>query len=330
MTSRRKIVAVTGSSGQIGSKLLEHLEETQGLGKLVALDTRPLRAPVHNITAIRKDVSEPIQDELMRLRVNTVVHLAFAWKRDLKRREASQLSEQNRKALDSVLESCKAARVEHIIYLSSHSVYGARPDNPLPLHEDSPLRPSYGFPYAQDNYRAEQTLQEFVRENPEIQLTIVRSCPAVGAASGTEQLQEFFFPGWVGLSDYNPPLQFVYEDDLARILCLAITQGLTGTFNVAGNGVVFLRELSRTVDFKRAQLPAALAYPLKRLIGGSSVAYSHYLDRWPIIMSTARLNRDTGYRFRHTASQAVAALESNNVDVQDIPYRWSDARHRSA
>ena len=205
MTSRQKVVAITGSSGQIGAKLLEHLEDTPGLGKLVAFDTRPMREPVHNIASFRKDVTTGIHEELLRMGATTVVHLAFRWKSGLRRREAATLSERNEKALRSVLDSCRRARVRHIIYLSSHTVYGARPDNPLPLHEDSPLRPSEGFPYAQDNYLAEKLLQEFAEEEPDIKLTIFRSCPALGAMSDTEILKEFYFPGWVGSSGHNPP-----------------------------------------------------------------------------------------------------------------------------
>ena len=328
MTSQGGVVAVTGSSGQIGAKLLEHLEETPGLGKLAAFDTRPLRAPIHNIAAFRRDVAMPIRDELVEMGVGTLVHLAFAWRAGLRRREAAAMSERNAAMLKGVLDSCRMARVGHVIYLSSHSVYGARPDNPLPLHEASPLRPSHGFPYAQDNLRAEQALQVYAEENPDIKVTILRSCPALGALTSADMLREFYFPGWVGLSDHNPPLQFVYEDDLARVLCLMITRSLAGVFNVGGNGVAFLRELSGTLTSRRMLLPASLAYPMKRLTGGSTVAYSHNLDRWPVLMSSARLQRETGYRFRHTASQAVTALASYNEDLQERPIRWAPNRQR--
>ena len=322
MTTQQRVVAVTGSSGHIGAKLLEHLEETPGLGKLVAFDDQPLRAPVHNIAAFRGGVGRPIlkspiHETLLRQRVTTLVHLAFAWRSGLKRREANAMSELNRETLQIVLDSCLRARVRHLIYLSSHSVYGARPDNPIPLNEDSPLRPASGFPYAQDHYRAERTLLEFAEENPDIKLTIFRCCPVLGAMTPTGLIREFYFPAWVGLSDYNPPLQFVYDDDLARLLCLTIAEEIAGVFNLAGDGVAFLKELAPTLVSGRLQLPAALVYPLKRLTGGTSVAYSHFMDRWPVIMSTARLRQATGYSFRHTAQETVAAFASYNEEIQN-------------
>ena len=316
MTLQQRVVAITGSSGHLGSKLLEHLEDMPGLGKLVAFDARPLRVPVHNIAAFRRDVTESIQGELDRFGVTTLVHLAFQWRRGLRRREAAELSEQNRKMLEQVIESAVSAGVGHIIYVSSHMVYGPGPDCPTPLSEDWPLRSASGYPYAADNLRAEELLERLVDDHPDVKVTILRCCPALGAHTSVDLLREFYFPGWLGLSNYNPPLQFVSDDDLARILGIAIREQHSGVFNVAADGVVFLGELARELPEKRVQMPSAIAYPMKRLTGGAYVEYSHYLDRWPVIMSTAKLKQATGYRFRLSALEALSALVSYNEEFQ--------------
>ena len=316
MTTQRKVVAVTGSSGYIGAKLLEHLEETPGLGKLVIFDTQPMAAPVHNVAAFRRDVSTPIDEELNLHRVNTLVHLAFARQAGPNRRDRAAAGERNRQMLRSILESCARANVRHLIYLSSHTVYGARPDNPIPIDEDFPLHPAPGFQYANDQCQAEQALLEFPQAMPELKLTIFRCCPVLGTMAGMELLREFYFPGLLGASDYNPPLQFVYDDDLARILCLAITEELHGVFNVSGDGVVFLRELAQALAMPQFLLPSTLARPLNRLTGGGFTLADHNLTRWPVIMSAARLHQATGYRFQHTAQEAVTAFANSSEEVQ--------------
>lgn len=315
MTTQRKVVAVTGSSGYIGAKLLEHLEETPGLGKPVTFDTRPLAAPIHNITSLRHDVSTPIDEELNRHRATTLVHLAFARRRSPSRRDGAAASELNLRMLESVTESCSRANIGHLVYLSSHTVYGARPDNPLPVNEDAPLRPTPGFQYANEHLRAERLLTEFSQRMPEMKLTIFRCPPVLGTTASMGLVREFYFPGPLGASNYNPPLQFVYDDDLARILCLAITRELPGVFNVAGDGVVFLRELSEALAMRQFLLPSFLARAVNRLTGGGFTVADHNLTRWPILLSAARLHSAMGYRFRHTAQETVTALANSSEEV---------------
>ena len=316
MTTRPKVVAVTGSSGYIGSKLLEHLEESPDVGRLVTFDVRPVPAPIHNVAAFRQDINAPIDEELTRYRVDTLVHLAFVRRSRGNRREAPGTRQQNLDMLRSVLASCVQAGVGHFIYLGSHAVYGARPDNLLPIGEDFPLNPTPGFAYAIDNYQAEQALTEFSLAMPEMKLTILRSCLVLGATAEMALLREFYFGGATAQLDDNPPLQFVHDDDLARILCLAITKELDGVFNIAGDGVVFLRELASALAIRASPLPTPIARLLNRTVGGIAAADDHGLTRWPVVMSTGKLRRTTGYRFRHTCLDALAAFANSNDQVQ--------------
>ena len=128
MAQQRKVVAVTGASGYIGTKLLERLERETGLLKVVAFDIKPLRVPVHNIAFYRKDVSEPIDDELNDQDATSLVHLAFNPDRGANRREVDAIREENIETLRAVMASCIRTKVSHLIYISSHTVFGAHSD----------------------------------------------------------------------------------------------------------------------------------------------------------------------------------------------------------
>ena len=317
MNEDPKAVAITGASGYIGARLLRRLEDEEGIRKLVAIDTRPPHAPIHNMAVYRRDVTETIEDLLLEHRVSTLVHLAFVARRGRNRREVNAVRQANLDALESVLESCVRARVNHIIYLSSHTVYGAHADNPVPLTDASPLRPISDFPDGYDKFLSEQMLQEFAEQQQDKTVTILRSCRVLGPSADNYITGTFFRPWLLGVMAYNPPLQFVYEDDLARVLTIMIQRGLPGVFNVAGDGVVFYREMAEVIKSRLLSLPAFLAYPLAQLtwnlhLQRDATASGLDLIRYPILLSTAKLHRTTGYRFWHTSLEALTAYANSN------------------
>ena len=318
MTEPRKVIAVTGASGYIGAGLLRHLEEQGNSEKLVAIDNRPLPFPVHNIVAYRRDVTESIQDALADNDVSTLVHLAFISRRGRNRREVNEIRDANLQALRSVLESCVHARVQHVIYLSSHTVYGARPDNPIPLTVRSPLRAAPDFPYGYDKFLAEQAIQEFSEHQGETKVTILRSCMVLGPTAGNYVTQAFFRPWLLEVENCNPPLQFVYEEDLARVLNIFIDRAIPGIFNVAGDGVVFYREMAKIIKSKLVSLPSFLAYPLVQMawnlhLQRESTASGLNLVRYPIVMSTGSLRQATGYKFWHTSMETLTSYANSNL-----------------
>jgi UDP-glucose 4-epimerase len=317
MAQQGKTVAVTGASGYVGTKLLEKLEQEASLRKLVAFDINSLPLPVHNIAFYRKDVSEPIEDELNDQAVTTLVHLAFNARRGANRREITEIHNENLKTLRSVIASCVIARVTHLIYISSHTVYGAHSDNPIPIADDAPMRASPDFPYAHDKHQSEILLEEFARAQEHVKVTVLRSCPVLGHSVDSLETQDFFRPWLFGVMNYNPPLQFVYDNDLARVMSIIIQREIPGTFNVAGNGVVHYREMANIIKSKEINLPPFMAYPLARLFCGLRLQRdltSTGLDlvRWPILMSTSKLHKATGYRFWHTALDALTAFANSS------------------
>ena len=322
MTTPPASVAITGASGYIGARLLLQLEGTGSPRKLVAIDTRPLAFPIHNIAAYRRDVTQPIDNALIENQVSTLVHLAFITRRGRNRREVNDIREANLKALKTVLESCVRAGVKHVVYLSSHTVYGAHSDNPVPLTVRSPLRPQPDLPYGYDKFLSEQALQEFAEHQGDTKVTILRSCMVLGPNAGNQATQAFFKPWLLEVENQNPPLQFVYEDDLARVLTIIIQRGIPGVFNVAGDGVVFYREMAGIVKGRMVSLPAFLAYPLAQLtwnlrLQRDATAASLNLIRYPMVISTGTLKQATGYRFWHTSMDALTAYANSNILVKD-------------
>ena len=318
MVDDTKAVAITGASGYIGSRLLRRLEDEEGIRKLVAIDIHSPIEPIHNMAAYRMDVAEPIDSALLAHRVTTLVHLAFITQPGRNRREVNSIRQTNLDTLRSVLESCVRAGVNHVVYLSSYTVYGAHPDNPIPITDSAPLRPLPDFAYGYDKYLSEQILLEFQEQHPDIAVTILRSCVVLGPSANNYVAKAFFRPWLLGVWNHNPPMQFVYEDDLARVLTIVVQQRLAGVFNVAGDGVVFYREIAEMMGSRLVVLPAFLAVSLTQLtwnlrIQVDSPGAGMALVKYPIVLSTGKLHEVTGYRFWHTSLETLTAFTNANL-----------------
>ncbi|MCE2462713.1 MAG: NAD-dependent epimerase/dehydratase family protein [Dehalococcoidia bacterium] len=307
---RPSVVAVTGASGYIGSRLLQELEEEENLAKVVAIDTKPLEVPFHNVFLERMDVTQPLDDTFRGHNVNVVVHLAFTIKPGRTQNEVEKIRRSNLDGVRSVLKACCAAKVRNFIYLSSHTIYGAHRSNTVPMTEEVSPRPSPDFQYAYDKALCEGSVQDFAGEHPEVNVTVLRSCVVMGPGADNFVTRAFFKPVLLGVMGYNPPMQFLHEDDLAKLLHMLIIEPHPGTYNVAGEGVVHYKRMAQLSRRKLVSLPSAMAYPLTQMawklgIQKDSPAAGLDFIRYPILISTSKLKEATGFSCFYTSEEAL-------------------------
>ena len=312
MAEHAPVAAITGAAGYIGTRLLYKLEEQEELPRVAAIDTNSLPLPVRNVISVRQDVTDSLDQTLRDMKINTVVHLAFNFGPGRDVQETRAIREANLKGMANVLHACQAAKVTNLIYLSTHTVYGAYKDNPMPITEEAPMRPLPGFQYSQDKGLCESMIREFSKENPSIEVTVLRSCVVLGPAADNFVTRSFFQPVFLGISGCNPPFQFVHEDDLAKLLCLLIKEPRPGVFNVAGERVVHYRKMAVLAERNLITLPSAIAYPLTQLswrlgIQKSSPAVGLNFICYPMVVSIGKLKKETGFRFRYTSEEALMA-----------------------
>ena len=320
MDDTPRVVAVTGAAGYVGSRLLQELEEEERLEKVVAVDVRPLVRPVHNIVAQRLDVTQPsdLEDVFRRLEVDVVVHLAFAMRSGRNRQEIEATRKANLDGVRNVLDACRSARVSHFIFLSSHTVYGPHKDNPVPITEETPPRPLAEFQYSYDKSLCEQVALEFAGQNPGVGVTILRSCVVLGPEAESRVARAFFKPVLLGVIGDDPPWQFVHEEDLARLLALLIMEPHPGVFNVAGEGVVHYSRIARLAHKRLVRLPPPLGYAVAQAawsLGIQKEAPARGLDfvRFPVVLSTGKLKKETGFRFSYASEEVLTSFLASNL-----------------
>ncbi|MBO55557.1 MAG: hypothetical protein CL886_07835 [Dehalococcoidia bacterium] len=316
MLDNKKIVAVTGSSGYIGSRLLRYLEECGEYG-LVAFDINPPAVPIHDIEVYRLDINRDISSHLRRSMVNTVVHLAENNYLNRNARQGIDSQEQRIKNLQAVLGSSVETGVAHIIYISSHTVYGSKPNLEIPITEISPLADDKEFTHSFDNVVIEDILSTFSVEHPDCLVTILRCTPVLGPTANDNLFSIFNCTHPIGVMGYNPPFQFLHEDDLARILEMVIRNSLAGVFNVASDGVVFWREILNLLPFKPLTVPNILVVPLVLLskVGFPTKAATSRsafnLMKHPLLLGTGLLKQEINYTPSYTSLETFTSFANS-------------------
>ena len=225
-------VAVTGAAGLVGQPLVEALAAHPDVARVVGLDVRePARRPPA-VEFHRVDIAGARLAPLL-AGVDVIVHLAGVV--DPIPDEAL-MARVNVGGTRQVLDAAAAVGVRRVVRVSSATVYGAWPNNPVPLTEDQALRPNPDFSPAVQGAEVERLLAEWHGAHPEVVTTTLRAAAVVGP--GAERLPARLLLGRPALRvrGADPPLQVVHVDDLVQALALAATTDLPGVYNVAADG----------------------------------------------------------------------------------------------
>ncbi len=189
-----------------------------------------------------------------------------------------------------------------VVYTSSAMVYGAWPNNPVPLTEDAPMRPNPGFAYATAKAESERVALEWREANADARLAVLRPVTVLGGDDDrlTHLLRDVL-PA--GVADPIPPVQYLHGDDLADAVVLACMAELDGVFNVAPDGWMSEEEAKAlSAGPVRVRLPRRLQPVLGPDVPKDVLPY--LLHPW--VVANDRL-RAEGWRPRYSSEEAFVA-----------------------
>ena len=311
MVNPPRRVAITGASGYVGRGLVERLEREESVERVLAIDIRPPTRP-HGPKVVfhRHDVTAPMGDLLEGHGIDAVVHLAFLLNPGRDRVVAERV---NVGGAANVLEACQQAGVRQLVYLSSTTVYGAHADNPPLLTEESPVRPVKGFQYGEHKVRVEDLLAQHQRRNPDFTAAVLRGCPVMGPNADNFISQAFSQSFQVSIRGSDPPMQFIHEDDQTDVLLHCLLHGVSGLYNVAGDGEIRWSEMARLFGRRRINLPAPLLYGLTGLtwklrLQVTSPACGLDFIRYPFNVSGDKIKGELGVSFQYSSKDAWMAF----------------------
>ncbi len=266
-------VLVTGGVGYLGSLAVAALLDA-GTAPVVSLDVRPPPAPRPGVTELTADLRTLDLPALLREHeVAAVVHLAAVIDppSDM---DAATLHDIEVGATARIVGACAVAGVEHLTVASSGAAYGYTPANRVrPRVESDPVPGHPRFAYSRHKAEVEALLARARREHPELGQLVLRPGTVLGAGTDNLITRLFTAPVVVGLCDTDVPFQFVHDHDVAAVIAHGVGQRVSGVFNLAGDGVLSLRDIAAIEGRRYVRLPAGavaaglrLAQPL-RLVG---------------------------------------------------------------
>lgn len=254
-------IAVTGAAGLIGRQLVPALADAPDVTRVVGLD---VREPIRRIRGVEFHLADVLHRELKPLLegIDVLVHLASVVDPIP---DEHLMARVNVEGTRRVLDAAAAVGVRKVVRVSSAAVYGAWPDNPMPITEDAPLRPNPGFSPAVQAAEVERLLTEWRDDHPGTIVTILRTAPVLGA--GAERLPSRLLLGRPRLRVRGaaPPLQATHVDDLAAAIALVTVDDHPGTFNVASDGWIDHDDVD--VLLPPSSVPPVPAELLERVLG---------------------------------------------------------------
>lgn len=307
-----KNVAVTGISGYLGTGLLQRLDQNKDVETIIGIDLKEPRISSPKLKFYARDIRQPFGDVFAENKVDAAVHLAFVVKPTHDYKGARRVDIDGAK---NFMDACVRAQTKRLLYLSSCTAYGVHRDSPPQYTEESPLNAIRGFQYSWDKAEADKMFQQFMKEHPDYCVTIVRSAVILGPrakAQAAVGLGMFQAPVAMRFMGYNPPQQYLHEDDLADVLTFLLQRGQPGIFNAGADGSIPYSEViaasgKRTIVFPDWVIRPFLAITWALHLQSMSSPEGLEFIKYHMVMSNEKLKKETGFKFRYNTRETVTA-----------------------
>ncbi len=302
-----KRIAITGSSGYLGSSLIRYLAAYEPDAKILGLDIVPPRdAGNHDFVQLDMCTAE-LAETLKNFQPDTVIHMAFIVPPMHDERKMHSI---NLEGSRNVLQSAAAVGAEQLLVTSSTTALGAWPDNPVPLDDSWPGRAGPQFSYAAHKVELEAMLVRFAQEHPQISVSCVRPC-IVGGPHMDNYLRHLLFemPIIVLLDRVDSATQLVHEDDVSAAIHLILVRRGTGAYNLAPPDALSLSEIGELTGRRQINAPFWLGR-LLAWIAWKTHFPPHkyppgflYFLRYPWLVASNRLVRELEFQFQHSSRE---------------------------
>ena len=316
MNSPKKIliIGIAGGLAQMTARLIltEHPD-----WEIIGIDSRNISSvpPLKGLTALNLKYSRGNFENLFRTHhFDVVYHLGRISHSSNEQNVLAKRIDLSVMGTNRILDLCERSGVTKVVILSTFHVYGALSDNSIFLGENAPLRASIRHPELRDVIEMDQICTNWMWKNQKsISTVVLRPCNIIGTQ--IQNAMTRFLSGPIALSpmDYNPFFQFIHEFDMAHILYKSLDAVPTGTYNVAGNDFISLREALNVVGTKSIPFPMILAGGMNEVLKKVNINVPDYLLdylKFSCLISNNELKKHLGPNFlRFSIKEALELIK---------------------
>ena len=324
-------VAVTGVSGYLGGLIARRLDADPAVDSILGLDVIEPRFESGKFVFQRADVRTAAFAKALR-GFDVVYHLAFIVE-PLKKTSMKVIDEINVAGSRRLFEGAIAAGVPKIICSGSTAAYGAHPDNPEKLTEDSPLRPNENWYYSRTKGKVEAFLDGLQKRHPETVVIRFRPCIFLGPGVNNSMGDLFSSRILVSLGG-KVKIDFCWDEDVADALHLALRRGESGIFNLAADGPLTVDDMGRLSGRPVVHLNHGIAVALYRagwalgLYPEGAVEWFSIATKYSITVSAEKAKSELGWKPRFDAAGAYVEFLKRRRVSQPIRARTSHLSER--
>ena len=313
-------ILVTGAAGNIGRRLVEKLL-AENQAEVYATDVK--ENPFADHPKLNFQSFDLRGDEftvwVKKIRPQQVVHLASILQisATLNREMAHDIDV---KATETLLQTSVGLGVQKFIVTTSGAAYGYYPENREVITEARAIRGNNSYFYSAHKAEVESIMARYKDQHPELKQIIFRPGAVLGPNFDGPVVNLFKQSLITGLMGYPGPFTFIWSEDLVDYIIEGLNGPITGPFNVAGDGVMTMKDIAKRLNKIYLPLPAlliqaalAIAKPLGLTqYGPEQIKFIKYRP----VLANDKIKATFTHRARYTTAQALDAFLTHTQETE--------------
>lgn len=318
----RKTILVTGASGVFGREITERLVRRGH--RVVGLSRRAPANPIPGAEYVQADICD--REAVTRAvdGCDVVAHCAWAIEAlygDPRERET------NVGGTENVLAAMERTGARRLVFASSTTAYGPRPDNRGRLTEDVALRP-----HPEASYAVHKAEVEAILASADVDAISIRSPIVVGRRIDNRVRNLFAGPALTVVKGIPSLWQVVHADDVGRFFTLCCEEGPAGPVNLAADDLLTVEQVGaafgrRVVALPEKALERSINLLYQRKLMPVNVGDFQFILYQPLL-DTTRQRTEFGFECAWSGPDAIADTRLALTGVMgigdkafDLPWR---------